>query len=182
MKYEDIKTPEELLDYMSNNIKYGFMYKNGDSCLDIKTVNWDIWLKECLVQTGKELLKTNVGTCWDQVELERMWFTEHGYDIKTFFIWFDVEEDNNYPSHTFLLYKNGNKWNWFENAFELRRGIREYDSIEEAIEDVKKYQIEFATKVFKVPEELGKTLNSCEYTGIYKPCGVEEYLNHVTNN
>lgn len=180
MKYKDIKTPEELLEYMSSNIKYGFMYKNGDACLDIRTVDWDIWHKECLVQTGKELLESNVGTCWDQVELERMWFIEHGYEIKTFFIWFDIDVENDLPSHTFLLYKNGDKWNWFENAFELRRGIREYTSIEDAIEDVKKYQVEFATKVFKVDEKLGKYLNSCEYKGIDKPTGVDDYLEHVT--
>ena len=64
-----------------------------------------------------------------------MWFIEHGYEIKTFFIWFDIDVENDLPSHTFLLYKNGDKWNWFENAFELRRGIREYTSIEDAIED-----------------------------------------------
>ena len=82
MSFDNIDTPQELLDYMGNNIKYGFITKDGKKEFN----NYSNFYDECMVQTGKEVLITKVGTCWDQVELERMWFIEHGYNIKTYFI------------------------------------------------------------------------------------------------
>ena len=35
MTFDDIKTPYELLEFMKNNIKYGFLVKNGKKYLGI---------------------------------------------------------------------------------------------------------------------------------------------------
>ena len=167
MSFDNIDTPQELLDYMGNNIKYGFITKDGKKEFN----NYSNFYDECIVQTGKELLITKVGTCWDQVELERMWFIEHGYNIKTYFLFF--ESGGSLPTHTFLIYEDNGIWYWFENAFFNHRGIHKYSSIKEALEEVKKKQIEYA----KVKEEV----KSCEYEVINKCMTVGEYLKHVKN-
>ena len=103
----NIKTPFELLEFMDKNITYGFVGKNGKKYLDMYSQEWNDWYQECFVQSGKEVLKSKVGTCWDQVELERLWFEKNGYSFKTFFVWFEVNRPNNLPTHTFLIYEKG---------------------------------------------------------------------------
>ena len=164
MTFDDIKTPNELLDFMKNNIKYGFLGKNGKKYYDQYSEEWNDWNNECIVQSGEEVLNSNIGTCWDQVELERLWFEKNNYNFKTIFMWFEVGRECNLPTHTFLLFEHDNKWYWFENSFEMYRGIHEYNSLEEAIEDVKSKQIEFTSKNYKdFSEEDKQTLVSYEY-------------------
>ena len=125
MEFERIKTPKEFLEYMNNNITYGFIGKNGKKYQNFSS---EEWFEEGIVQNGEEVLKSKIGTCYDQVELERLWFGNHHFEVKTIFIWFEVDYENDYPTHTFLVYKNNHKWYWFEHAFEPYRGIHEFDS------------------------------------------------------
>ena len=139
----NIKNPNELLKYMTSNITYGFVGKNGKKYLNQYSDEWNDWYQECVVQTGEEVLETKVGTCWDQVELERLWFTNNNYKFNTYFIWFEVNHKNDYSTHTFLIYENDNKYYWFENAFEEYRGIHEFDSEDNAIDYVMNKLCEF---------------------------------------
>jgi hypothetical protein len=183
MTFDDIKTPNELLEFMKNNIKYGFLGKNGKKYYDQYSEEWNDWNKECIVQSGEGVLNSNIGTCWDQVELERLWFEKNNYNFKTIFMWFEVGRECNLPTHTFLLFESDNKWYWFENSFEMYRGIHEYNSFEEAIEDVKSKQIEFTSKNYKDFSEKDKqTLVSYEYTKPTPNLGVDDYLAFVTGN
>jgi hypothetical protein len=130
----NIKSPRELLEFMDKNINYGFVGKNGKKYLDPYSPEWNDWYNECFVQTGEEILKSKIGTCWDQVELEREWFFKHNYKFKTYFICFDIEE--NHSTHTFLVYEDNNKYYWFENSWAKYRGIHEYNSIDELLESI----------------------------------------------
>ena len=69
--FNNIKTPMELLKYM-DNITYGFVGRNGKKYTDMNSDDWNDWYDECLVQTGENVLITNIGTCYDQVEIERL--------------------------------------------------------------------------------------------------------------
>lgn len=180
MNFNKIDNPKDLLEYMSKNIKYGFVGKNGKKYLVQTSEDWNDWYQECRVQTGEEVLNTNVGTCWDQVELERLWFEKNNYEIKTIFIWFEVEEE--YPTHTFLLYKKDNKWFWFENSFEIYRGIHEFNSIKEAIEDIKFKHLKYAINkgIAKLSDK--EYIKTYEYSKLLSSLNVEEYINHVTSN
>ena len=51
---DNIKSPKELLDYMDENIAYGFLGKNGKKYLDANSSNW---YEECLVQRGEDAIK-----------------------------------------------------------------------------------------------------------------------------
>ena len=181
MEFNKVDSPEKLLKFMNINIKYGFKGKNGKKYSDQFSEEWNDWYKQCIVQTGEEVLKSGIGTCWDQVELERLWFENHNYEIKTFFIWFEIECENNYPTHTFLLYKKDNKWYWFEHAFEDYRGIHEFISIDEAIEYVISKHLEYAVNNGIAKSEDRKLIVTYEYSKLEKTVNVDDYINHVTN-
>ena len=179
MDFESIKTPQELLDYMSNNIKYCSVGKDNKIYNNLDSSEW---VDKCIVQTGEQVLNTKAGTCWDQVELERLWFEKNNYEIKTIFMWFEVNYENNYPTHTFLLYKQDNKWYWFENAFFSSRGIHKFNSVEEATQCVKQKQLEYAISIGVAKEEDLKLIKCYEYPKLERALSIDEYLDHVTVN
>ena len=109
LMFDEINSPEELLEFMDKNITYGFLGKNGKKYTDMYSPEWNDWYDECFVQSGEEVLKSKIGTCWDQVELERLWFEKNNYNFKTIFIWFEVNRENNFPTHAFLIYEDNNK-------------------------------------------------------------------------
>lgn len=181
MSFNDIKNPEELLSYMIDNVTYGFVGKNKKIYDDTESEEWCDWYQECLVQTGEEILKSNVGTCWDQVELERLWFKNHKYDFKTIFIYFEVDHENTYPTHSFLLFKENNKWCWFEHAFGDYEGIYKFDSFKDALNYVKKAFFDRALDINVATNDDKKLIKCYEYKELNKHLSVDEYMNHVTN-
>ena len=175
MNFDKINSPQELLKFMGDNIKYGFIGKDGKL-----NQNQDDLFDQYIVQTGDQVLKTKVGTCWDQVELERLWFEKRNYKINTIFIWFEANYKNNYPTHTFLLYQKDNKWYWFENSFEAYRGIHEFNTIEEAIMCAKEKLLEYAIDIGVVMKKDKEIIKDYEYSKLIRPLTVDEYINHVT--
>ena len=179
---DDIKNPEELLKFMDKNITYGFVGKNGKKYSDLYSPEWNDWYDVCFVQSGEEVLESKIGTCWDQVELERLWFEKNNYNFKTIFSWFEVNRENDLPTHTFLIYESNGKWYWFEHAFESYKGIHEFESLEKVIECVKEKQFEHALMNNKNTRREDKnTLTLYEYTKPPKHLGVDEYINFVTS-
>lgn len=183
MNYNDVNNPYELLQYMTENIKYGFVGKNGKIYKDQNSEEWENdWYSECIVQDGDGLIKSQYGTCWDQVELERKWFTDHNYQYKTIFMWFEVNEPNNKPTHTFLIYFENGKWYWFEHSFGVNRGIHEFTSEEVLIEYVKNKQLEFAMQTGRAIKEDINLIRCYEYSKPEPNLGVDDYIYHVTNS
>lgn len=86
------------------------------------------------LQSPREIIKSKIGVCWDQVELERYYLRANDWTIKTYFlVYYDGDRC---PTHTFLTYQKNNKYYWFEHAWEKFRGIHEYSSIRELFLDV----------------------------------------------
>lgn len=177
--FDIIKTPYDLLRYMKNNISYGFVSKCGKKyAYDDKNWNKD-WFTNCIVQSGEDVLKTGYGTCWDQVELERKWFADNGYEFETIFSWFEIDSPNNYPTHTFLAFKDKDKWYWFENAFADYRGIHEYDILDNLINDVKNKQLLFAIKSGIAKPNDDRLIKSYKYNKPKSNLGVRDYIDYV---
>jgi len=177
-----IKTPTELLQYMQDNIKYGFVSRDG-RVYQNDDIDWGRdWYSTCTVQSASGVLATNYGTCWDQVELERGWFTKHKYQFKTIFIIFAMNKPNNYPTHTFLAFVKKDKWYWFENSFGTYRGIHEYASLQELVADIIDKHLSYAIKIGVASESDKKLIKAYEYTKPRADCSVQQYLNHVTKN
>lgn len=176
----NIKNEYELLEYMKDNIKYGFVTKYGKKYFPgCKNYN-EIWFDKGVVQTGENVSKTLVGTCLEQVEFERKWFTENNIKVKTFFFWYEINEKNNYPTHTILTYEKDNKYYWFENAFDIQRGIHEYSSIKELINDVKNKYHQCTINMGIAKESDIDLIKIYEYKGLKENLGILEYLKHVT--
>ena len=88
---DSIRNPKELLEYM-DNITYGFVGKNGKKYLDMYSKEWNDWYEQCFVQSGEEVLNSKIGTCWDQVELERLWFEKTDIVLKQYLLGLKLTE------------------------------------------------------------------------------------------
>ena len=139
-KYDNVNTPEELMDFMNNNIKYGFHGTDGEDYQnDGSKKSNDRFQKACRnvyrLASPEYILKYGLGHCWDQVELERDWFAKHGYEFKTIFIWFLLNYPNTYSCHTYLIYKDKitKEYCIFEHADYANRGIHRFRTYADAI-------------------------------------------------
>lgn len=177
----DIKTPEELLNFMSNKIKYGYLGKNGrvyhqEDC----DLNQD-WYEQYILESKENILNNLYGNCCDQVELERDWFSQNGYEIKTIYEMVKLDYENEYPTHAFLIYKEDNHWYWFENSDINNRGIHRFNTVDELLN----YQYCKYVELLKAFNITNKELEKIVVTEFDKPkehISAEEYLNHVTNS
>ena len=177
----NIKNPNELLKYMEKNIKYGFIGKNGKIYDDPKSEEWNDWYNECVVQDAEGIIRSGYGTCWDQVELERKWFSNNGYNFKTIYIQFEVGMDRMMPTHTFLIFESNNKWYWFEHSFEKNKGIHEFDSVSDVIEYVKDRQLDYVMEIGIGTKHDREFIIDYEYSKPERNINVPDYLNHVTS-
>ena len=141
-----IKTPQELLEFMSG-IEYSWMDKQGNFHTDMIPEMYETYS----LMSPEEVKKYKRGICVDQSEFEREWFSKNNYEHKVMVI--QIERQDSKPGHQFLIYKENNKYYWFENAWYNERGIHEYNSYEELINDIKKRFI-FQNDITK--EELDK--------------------------
>lgn len=183
MKYEDIKTPEELLEFMNKNIHYGFVDENG---IIYDGKNNEIFQIGCQskwrLSSPERLLKVKYGHCWDQVELERDWFKKHGYEYKTIYIWFLFDYYNSYTTHTYLIYKDNDKWKLFEHSDFENRGIHTFNTMKDAIKFQMEKYIEQNRKYNIVGDEEIKHIHIYEYQKPKYGCNRIEFIDNILNN
>ena len=184
MIFNQIKTPDELMQYMNENISYGVFdytknkayYGENDNFEDLVKNVWKL-------SSPKQMQKHGVGHCFDQVELEREFFKNNGYNFKTFFIWFKCKRQNTYPTHTYLVYqdKKMKDWCWFEHSDYTNRGIHKFKTLNEAIGAQKNAQIKFATSYRKSKTDASK-IEVLEYNHVNYGIGFSEFINYVLTN
>ena len=176
-----IKTPEELLSYMSNNINYGYLGKSGRIYhYDEMDFNKN-WYDEYILESKNELLKNLYGNCFDQVEFERDWFIKNRYEVKTIFEMVNLDYENEYPTHSFLAYKDKeNRWCWFENADYDNRGIHTFYSFDDLITYQYTKYVHYLKSLNINDKEINQIIMT-EYTKPKKNISAKEYLNHVIN-
>ena len=126
-----IKTPEELFEFMGD-FDYEWMDKEGIFHEDIVPEMYENYS----FMSPSEVLKYKKGICVDQTEFERDWFNRHNYEHRVMNIQIDLQDES--PGHAFLIYKEGDKYCWFENAWYDERGIHKYESYNDLINDIKK--------------------------------------------
>lgn len=128
LKYDSVyvKVVEELA-----KIKLGYVDKNKNKQIkcgyDFKAIY--------VLQSPKQVAENKIGLCFDQVEYERELISKMNITNRTYFIMYQDSDVG--PAHAFLLFKDNNKYYWFENAWLKYRGIHEYDTKEEALLDIK---------------------------------------------
>lgn len=177
MKYREIETPKQLMEYMNENIKYGF------SSEGINYIPSNTFQDECRVKwhlsSPEDLIKNGYGHCWDQVELERDWFLKHNFKVKTYFIWFQLPSDNTYSTHTFLVYEDNDKWYYFEHSDYKNRGIYKFSTLEKAILYRKKLHIEENKNRNPVTEKEISLIHIYEYDKPEYGLTMQEFLDYI---
>lgn len=120
------KTPQELLNWM-DCIEYGWIdragNKNGTGESDDTSKMW----AEYKLQSPLQLIRSKVGVCWDQCELERVWFQRHKYPFTI--VYLEIDDDEAKPSHSFLVYKEPGESSevyWFEHSWGQKKGIHKF--------------------------------------------------------
>ena len=157
---------EEQIMKLMNTIDYGWIDKNKTKHID----DFEFFSNEYILQSPEELVNSKLGTCWDQVELEREFF-KNNKTIKTFFI---VNYDNKKtPTHTFLTYKKGNNYYWFEHSWEKFRGIHQYNSLELLLKDVYNKFVEN-----ELESNSNKNIIIYEYSKPKYHISVQEFYKH----
>ena len=123
---------QKMMDIMEQ-IEYGFLDNNGNNICDNVDLEYT-FNKVYYIMSPEELLNKKIGVCWDQVELERKLFEESNIKNETYFIY--IDDKNNLPSHTFLVYYVDNKVYWFEHSWFDEKGIHEYNNLNDLLNDV----------------------------------------------
>lgn len=164
---KDMLNEFEIMNLMKD-IKYGWVDKNNKTHELVDETFSDNYM----LQSPNEVIKTKIGVCWDQVELERYFFEENDWKVKTYFlVYYDGDKCS---THTFLTFEKDNKYYWFEHAWEIFSGIHEYKSLKELLFDVR-------DKFIKYELNDGYTLCNLVLHEYRKPkyhITVQEFYNH----
>ena len=111
-------------------IQYGWVDRDGAKHTDMTH-----FAEKYMLQTPDQLLESQLGVCWDQVELQRKLFANADIDGRSFFmVHYDQDKC---PTHTFILFERNNKVFWHEHAWVAFRGLHEYDNLKAAISDIR---------------------------------------------
>lgn len=157
----------EIMDLMKD-ITYGFIAQNAKQYTSFD----EAFQKKYRLQSPKETIENKIGTCWDQVELERYYFKGNDWNIKTYFI---VHYDGDKcPTHTFLTFEKEGQYSWFEHAWEKFRGVHEYASLKELLLDVREKFILYELQ----REDVGENLVLYEYKKPKYHLTVQEFFLH----
>lgn len=135
---EDITSPSELLDYMNQNILYGWFDYNGKPHVN----NMKDFRKLYRTSSVADTVSSKLGTCIEQTRLEKEVFQKLDIPCKMFALRsYGLEEQtgDEVKMHCFLLFYINEKCYHFEHANPLVQGIHEYEDEESAIESITQY-------------------------------------------
>lgn len=138
----------------------------------LDSINYRFIDDETLIYTPEEVIAKKEGNCWEQVELTRKLFLDQGISVDTYFVSL-IDENYKFQTHTFVVYQNNSTFYWVEHAWEMYKGVHEYDDLKTLLSDVKCKLIEdFKGKgeVFAFVYKYDKPL---------KPMKAPEFLNYV---
>lgn len=155
--YLSIKNVNELMEFMNNNITYGWLDKNGRKHLN----NLKGFRENYHISSIKEILRSGLGTCIEQAKMTKSTFDMLGIESKLY-CHRSYENEENFNKevrmHCFLLFKEGDNWYHFEHSNRPKRGIHKYKNIDEAINSItsgyEENDIRLLTEIPDIPDGL----------------------------
>lgn len=135
MTFDDVKTPNDLMDFMNINIEYGWVDKQGNKHIN----NLKGFRENYRISPIDEMLETGLGTCIEQTKMIKYFFDKMGIENKLYcHRSYENEEnfDKDVRMHCFVLFKYNDNWYHFEHSNRPKRGIHKYESVESAIEEI----------------------------------------------
>ena len=177
MTIDNIKTPQDILEFMNENIKYGWLDTNNEQHIG----NMKNFRRLYRTSSIEETLENKIGTCIEQVMLMKHLLDIINMPNKMFCTRvYEGSDFNNLEAeehmHCFILYYDNNKVFQLEHPNWEKVGIYEFNSEGEAIKEINDYYVKMAdgksrpvTEFFKVQPNLSfKEFN--------------EYINSLDNN
>lgn len=168
----NITTPQELLEFLKKTMKYGFV---SDGKIYNHPLIDGVMEKHYKLRLGEDLIQSKYGICWDFTEFERTYFENFGMEHECYYVQGFKENSKTTPTHTFLIYKDENKWKWFEYSWRKMRGIHEYETKEDALVDI-------TTKHLKYHKCIENKYRLYKYTKVKKNLTAVEFIKHCVNN
>lgn len=165
----NVNTPEDLMRFLEENMRYGFKYRNKIFTEDNNHFQEEMD-KLYKLRLGDDFIKSGYGVCWDFCELEREFFLSKKIPHECYFIESFLNRSDGGPTHSFALFQQNDKWHWFEFSWGDQRGIWEFATKEDALNHImEKYkafcaQVGHCSKInlYKIPK-FTKRLDTFEY-------------------
>ncbi len=111
-------------------IKYGWVDSKGNVYQECG----NHFLTEYYLRKPSDIIENEAGIAFDIVEVSRYLFKKNKYNIYTFALIYYGNEEN--PIHPFFIYEENGKYIWFEQAWQKHRGCYEFNTLEEAVNNV----------------------------------------------
>lgn len=145
MTIEEIRTPEDILTFMNEHIKYGWIDINNEEHIG----NMKGFRKLYRTSTIEETLEHKIGTCVEQVYLMHYLLEKINIPSKMFCTRiYEGKDFNNLEAeehmHCFILYYLNGKVYQIEHPNWERIGIYEFQTEEEAINTINDYYVKMA--------------------------------------
>ena len=164
-KFNKLKKPQDLMDFMDNYIEYGYININREKCYDLKTFKDDYRINK--VDT---VLSTGLGICFEQAYLQKYFFDLNKIENRLFVFRIYEKNKEEYENlddlHVFTLYKDENNWNLFEHARSNKKGIKSYKTIKEALSDSVKNLRDDEIIIFKQLDKIIENVTFKEFNSI----------------
>ena len=167
----DIKTPEDILKFMKENIKYGWLDINNQEHIG----NMKDFRRLYRTSTIEEVLSHGIGTCIEQVylmhylldllEIPNKMFCTRIYEWKDFND-LDAEEH----MHCFVLYYINGKVYQIEHPNWEKVGIYEFDNEEKALKEINDYYVKMVD---------GKARPITEYFEVVPNISFKDFNNYI---
>ncbi|MBQ7136893.1 MAG: AAA family ATPase [Bacilli bacterium] len=140
MSIDDVKTPEDVLQFMVDHISYGWKDTSNNKHINEMQNFRQLYRTSSLEET----LTNGIGTCVEQSLLMKHLLEKLGIKTKIFCSRFYEDEtvtdiNKEVHMHCALLYYFNDKVYHMEHANGEMKGIYEYDSEEDAIGSIKEY-------------------------------------------
>lgn len=132
--FEQLKIDRELMQFMDSNVTYGWIDKDKFYHFN----NLFNFRKNYRTSTIEEILKYGIGTCIEQAKLIKYFFDVIGLENKLYChrTYEDNEPFNKIKMHCFVLFKYKDSWYHFEHSDSMKKGIHQYKTIEEALNNI----------------------------------------------
>lgn len=145
MKITDIKTPEDILEFMKKNIKYGWLDINDEEHIG----NMKNFRKLYRTSSIEEILNHGIGTCIEQVYLISLLLNRLNISNKMYCTRiYEGKDFNNFEAeehlHCFVLYFLNDKVYQIEHPNSEKIGIYEFEDEETAKNEINKYYVKMA--------------------------------------
>ena len=130
-----LKTPEELMKFLDDNMTYGWLDSNNQ-----KHINTLSHVREKYrTSSVEEILDSGLYTCIESAKLIKLFFDKIGLENKLYCHRTYEDEDNfdkSIKMHCFVLFKKDDHWYHFEHSMTPIKGIHKYESVEEALDNI----------------------------------------------